>query len=129
MKNNRAIVSERIRALLAEKGLSKIDLAKKADVSYRTIFSAVHGQGNLRERIVGRIATALDTSPEYLLTGRGERKMVKDLSPSWGADKEDKEITLKDAILKISKELNVPPKVVTDCFSELAGRAIINDGG
>jgi lambda repressor-like predicted transcriptional regulator len=123
MKNNTTGVSARIRALLAEQGLTKIDLAKKADVSYRTIFSAVHDQGNLQERIVGKIAIALGTSVEYLLSGSGEKKTAKESPPVWGTNGLNQDITLKAALSKISRELDISFETVSKCFSELANKS------
>jgi len=69
-----ALVCERIRLLAADKGLTNLDLAKKADISYRTVYSVMKGSASLQDRIVSKFAAALGVSTAYLLTGEAGKQ-------------------------------------------------------
>jgi transcriptional regulator with XRE-family HTH domain len=106
-------VCGRIKAVAAEKGLSNIELAGTADVSYRTIYSVMHGTARPRNRIVGRIAAALGVTAEYLLTGKGEKRaapmMVREgmVYPETGETMHGP-CTLDQAMKTISRQLGIP---------------------
>lgn len=118
------IEADRLRALFTESGMTKYDLARKADISYRTVYNALEGRGKIQERIIGKLATALQTSAEYLLYGTGEKMMVREPSVEYGSKVEQPKISLKDAIQKIAFELDISVETVAKCFSEITQKSL-----
>lgn len=118
-------IFQRIRALAKEQGLTGVDLAKKADVSYRTVFGVMREEPHkLQDRILSKFARALECSEEYLLTGTGDRNVLRDSNPDWKTQKKDSdEPTLLAALTKIARELNISFDSVAECFYELAKKS------
>ena len=113
-------ICDRIRALTVERGMANYELASKADVAAKTIYSIMHGKSVPRHRIVMRIASALDTTVPYLLTGQGPKEclpipaggpMVLRESGTVYPEKGERMIapcTFVGAIRKIAVELEIP---------------------
>jgi transcriptional regulator with XRE-family HTH domain len=120
---------ERVRILAADKRMTNLDLAKKADISYRTVYSVMKGAANLQDRIVSKLAAALDVSTQYLLTGEGEKRvapmMVREgcVYPERG-DAEQIPDRLHRAGEVIAEQLNIPKGEVLDAVCDLAKKKL-----
>lgn len=64
-------LSERLTALMAEKGLSQAELARMIGVKQPSIFKILSGQ-TLNPKNILEIATALNVDPHWLKTGEGD---------------------------------------------------------
>lgn len=53
--------------------MANYELANKADVAYKTVYSIMHNRLNPQPKTIGRIAAALGVSVQYLMTGEGEK--------------------------------------------------------
>ena len=118
-------VCDRIRAIAAERGFSNIELAGKADVSYRTIYSVMHGMATPRNRIVGRIAAALGTSGQYLLNGTGKKSIPPEKEQEAGTDhsetgdKMQGPSTIDQAIKLLSVQFRIPEAEILRAITDL----------
>lgn len=80
-----AAIAERLRALLAEREMTKTDLCRESGVSYRAIVNIADGTNAPQPVTAGRLAKALGTSAEYLIEGSGERNVHREEKPTWGS--------------------------------------------
>jgi transcriptional regulator with XRE-family HTH domain len=72
----------RIKQLRKERGMTQAELAKKSGVSQPTISDYENGIAQQhRANVVLRIAAALEVTPEFLLTGTGD-KSLNDMNPT-----------------------------------------------
>lgn len=62
-------ISQRIIAIMAEKGISKADLAKKTGINPRTISDWEHKETNPQADRIADISACLGVTSDYLLTG------------------------------------------------------------
>lgn len=122
-KKASASVCDRIRLLAADKGLSNLDLSKKADVSYRTVYSVMSGTASLQDRIVAKFAAALGVSTEYLLTGEEDKRQpimaMRDGPVHWDvAERASGPCTVDQAMKTLGTQFGIPPeeilKMITD---------------
>lgn len=71
-------LATRLKTLREDMGLTQTALAKKAKVSQPTISLYESGKPTeYRAHILMKIAAALETTPEYLMTGMGEKSIGK----------------------------------------------------
>jgi transcriptional regulator with XRE-family HTH domain len=64
------LIGKRILQLLESKNMSQRDLAEKTGVQEATISRYVNGHRNPQSEILSKIAQALNTTSDYLLTGK-----------------------------------------------------------
>ena len=83
---NAGSISSRIRGLREEMGINQSELARKAKVNQTTLSRyELDIVPNPRAPILLKLAAALETTPEYILNGRGQRSLndlpssIKDL--------------------------------------------------
>ena len=77
-------IVNRINALLAEKGISKQDFYKDCGITSASYSLWNTGKTTPRKKNLDTIATYLDTSADYLLTGLGEKEKAP--TPEGGRD-------------------------------------------
>lgn len=69
-------MGKRIKALRIEKKMSQMQLAKKAGISQPVISDYENDLvKDYRAHILMKLAAALETTPEYLVTGKGEKNI------------------------------------------------------
>ena len=117
-------VSDRLRTLFSESGMTKYDLARKADISYRTVYNALEGRGKIQERIIGKLAVALQTSVEFLIYGSGDRSCITEVPVAPSTKIEKPKISLRDALEKIAFELGISVDTVAKCFSDITYKSL-----
>ncbi|MBR5485880.1 MAG: helix-turn-helix domain-containing protein [Oscillospiraceae bacterium] len=82
-KNFNKFVGERIRTLRLENGLTREQLAEKAEISDQFLYELETGKKGSSAKVLFSLATAFGVSADYLLTGKSEtgeteyRKIIK----------------------------------------------------
>jgi len=109
---------------MAVAGLTHIQLAVKAQIAYKTVYNVLSGKKEPRPSIIGRLASALDTTPEYLLTGKGERAVGREDGVTYGVDQGTMVRTLRDAMDYIAHQLRMPEARVAEKISELVKESV-----
>lgn len=114
-----AFVCQRIREAAERRGISKIDLASRADISCGTVYSIFNGTAHLRPKIIRKIAKALDVAPEDL-TGtqygyeNKEPQVLRECSEPYGKTSEPNgpPTKMSQAIRLIADQLEIPPEEI-----------------
>ncbi len=110
--------------------MTNLCLAKKADVSYRTVYSVMKGQANLQDRIVSKLAAALGVSTQYLMTGEGEKRAAPMIVRESGCvypergEAEQVPDRLHIAVAVIAEQLNLPRGEILDAVCDLAKKKL-----
>ena len=117
-------LQDRIKARVGEMGISFHDLARRAGISYRTVYSVMNGENKTRPSIIGKIAGVLQVTPAWLLYGTGEPGKIRTATqdenggvyPVAGAAAEApaSKITVREAVRCLSREFHVPESVILD---------------
>lgn len=114
----------RIRRIVIERQMANYELANKADVAYKTVYSIMHNRLNPQPKTIGRIAAALGVSVQYLMTGTGDATaapmIVRDgtVSPETG-ERGNGPCTLDEAMKTISTQLGIPADDVRKAIAQL----------
>jgi len=107
---------------MARNDVTQWQLAVGARVSYKTVHNLLSEKMEPRPSTIGRIADALGTTPDFLLTGTG-RAVVREqrcVYPVGGGENDRSPGgTMRDAIRIIAKDLNVRESDVAAKIAEL----------
>jgi transcriptional regulator with XRE-family HTH domain len=118
-------VCDRIRLLTIERNLANYELATKAGISGKTIYSIINKRVEPSNKVISAIAIALNTSVDYLMTGEGEKRqspmMVREgtVYPDAGG-RLNGPCTVADAIKTLAVQLDLSEAVVREAILELA---------
>lgn len=115
-----AAVCERIRTVAAEKNLSSLDLARSAEVSYRTVFAVMKGEARLQDRIIGKLAHALGVSVEYLMSGNQSAKAINDHKPVWEVKEPKRPVSgvVANAVAVLAEHFGMDEKTIMEFLAE-----------
>lgn len=106
-------VAQRFIAMLAEKKMTKAQLCRESGVSYRTIVNVADGTNVPQPGTAGKLAAALGSSAEYLLTGSGERWVMQDAAPAYGEPE-----PILAAVRTLSEQTGMPAEQILDAICE-----------
>lgn len=127
------VTTQRIAALMAERGWTQVQLSKVSAVAYGTIYNVLNRDSKPRPSIIGRIASALGVTPEYLL-GTSDKRGEPPVDTKSGADFSDaasapmlvkglktqvEPSDIRQAIQVIARQLHLPEQRVADHVASL----------
>ena len=105
MKLNYAHIGKRIREKRTAAKLSQATLAELADTSPQYISHIETGRKKISLGVIANIASVLDTSVDYLITGNTENRNNEPLGPLSGLTAYEKRI-LMDIVTATRRTLN-----------------------
>jgi transcriptional regulator with XRE-family HTH domain len=113
--------AQRIKELANRRGLTRLELAAKASVSYKTLYNVMQAKHEPRESILKRIADALGTTPEYLLGTKGALEVRESSAGCAARGEEGARVchTMRDAIRFIAAQLDLAEEIVAAKIGEL----------
>lgn len=116
----------RIRSARKEAGLTQVELAKKVHITQPTLSDLENGHTDSTSSLV-ELAMALDVRPEWLATGKGDRKQQKEglgVNPA----KEIHEIYGQEIIPSIITQLQTLHAEIEKTLALLRGLPYLSDG-
>jgi transcriptional regulator with XRE-family HTH domain len=117
---------ERITDRMAERGMTKIELARRSGVSYRLVWDITMGKAHPRTEIVESLARILRVDPEFLLTGEKTNAapapmMVKEgcVYPETRNHSAPKRTTVASLVREMAELLEMPETLMWDCVQDM----------
>jgi transcriptional regulator with XRE-family HTH domain len=123
-------VCDRIRLLTIERNLANYELANRAGISGKTVYSIINKKVEPSNKVISAVAGALGVSVDYLMTGEGEKRaapmMVRESGPVYG-EAEQVPDKLHVAVAVIAEQLNLPRGEILDAVCDLAKKKLASE--